>query len=403
MSLNIKRIQLTENGVTQDVDILTSADSVTFEDGVNLQDKYDNGDIASADVLGDITDVVGTLNELGASAREATELIGEMANRGGLTSALRKEVASGEWENVSTLPYDFNNGSIVVLDNEIHILSSNNSTYELCHYKWNGSTWESVSTLPYKCARRQSVVLNNEIHILGSDNSTYEKSHYKWNGSSWKSVSTLPQSTYGSSIVILNNEIHILGGYNDYTKNHYKWNGSTWSSVSTLSYDFSRGGAVVYRNEIHILGTSYTDYYRNHYKWNGSSWEFVSQMYTFNDGSVVVYNNEIHAMGSYESSYRAHHQKYGGGSTWDNVSTLPYSFINGKAVVCSNQIHILGGSGNTIGHYKYKLGTYLNGYSKADTEIYLPISTTPCTSNLVATDNGYTVTEDGYVEVLLNE
>ena len=71
MSLNIKRIQITENGIPQDVDILTSAECVTFEDGDTLQAKLDNGDLASSDVLGDVDSlngsVVDSLNELNDS------------------------------------------------------------------------------------------------------------------------------------------------------------------------------------------------------------------------------------------------------------------------------------------------------------------------------------------------
>ena len=118
MSLNIKRIQLIENGIAQDVDILTSAECVTFEDGETLQAKLDNGDLVSSDVLGDVDSlngsVVDSLNELNDSAKETSELISELANRGGVTSALRKEVCDNEWKFASTLPYTFFYGGAVV-------------------------------------------------------------------------------------------------------------------------------------------------------------------------------------------------------------------------------------------------------------------------------------------------
>ena len=169
-------------------------------------------------------------------------------------------VILGSNTKVSTLPYDFYQGSAVVLNNEIHILGgysySSNSSYGVNHYKWNGSSWVKVSTLPYNFYRGSAVVLNNEIHILGGNSNN----HYKWDGSSWIKVSTLPYDFYYGSAVVLNNEIHILGSYNSNCyKYHYKWNGSSWINVSTLPYNFYDGGAVVLNNEIHIL--RFTDHY----------------------------------------------------------------------------------------------------------------------------------------------
>ena len=168
------------------------------------------------------------------------------------------------WSSVSTLPYEFNYGSAVVYNNEIHILGGTvtNSNYRK-HYKWNGSSWSSVSTLPYDFYQDSAVVYNNEIHILGSY--SISKKHYKWNGSSWSRVSTLPHDFYDGSAVVYNNEIHILGGCN-YTNNSSSnssgiglladvtYNGQTWNMKSRLPYAFSGGSAVVYNNEIHILG-----------------------------------------------------------------------------------------------------------------------------------------------------
>ena len=179
------------------------------------------------------------------------------------------------WTRVSTIPFEFYKGSAVVYNNEIHILGGDGrpkngngvATYNY-HYRWNGSSWTSVSTILYQFEDGSAVVYNNEIHILGSNRGD-RNYHYRLNGSSWTSVSTLPYEFYRGSAVVYNNEIHILGGYGD-KAGHYKWNGSSWTSVSTIPYEFYNGSAVVYNNEIHILG-GYGDKV-GHYKWNGSSW-----------------------------------------------------------------------------------------------------------------------------------
>ena len=270
---------------------------------------------------------------------------------------------------IINLPYNFYNGSAVVLNNEIHILGSGNSSSYTKHYKWNGTSWTEVSTLPYGFYSGSAVVLNNEIHILGGNySSSARTNHYKWNGSTWVSVSTLPYEFYSGSAVVLNGEIHILGGAN-YTTNHYKWNGTSWTStsVSTLPSEFYRGAAVVLNNEIHILGSQNTSYYNKFYRYAINTWTQYyenSLPYNFYEGSAVVLNNEIHILGGNDSSVRTNHYKWNG-STWVSVSTLPYEFYNGSAVVLNNEIHILGSEHSYTtykNHYKWN-GIYWTSVS----------------------------------------
>ena len=130
--------------------------------------------------------------------------------------------------------------------------------------------------------------------------------------------------------------------------------------VSTLPYlnGFYKGAVVVYNNEIHILGQFGTgSECTEHYKFDGSSWSEVSALpYSFDNGAAVVYNNEIHILGSYTSNCGTKHYKFDG-SSWSEVSTLPYSFNSGAAVVYNNEIHILGGNSDandtTAKHYKF--------------------------------------------------
>lgn len=266
------------------------------------------------------------------------------------------------------LPYNFYNGSAVVLNNEIHILGGEGNLKK--HYKWNGSNWVSVSTLPYNFYRGSVVVLNNEIHILGTSYTGDTTKHYKWNGTSWTSVSTLPYDFYGGSAVVLNNEIHILGCAPNVSRTkHYKWNGSRWTSVSTLPVQYVRNPAVVLNNEIHIFGSITDSSYnttRFHYKWNGSSWQSLNIASSlWGEGSAVVYNNKIHYLGGYYQissttyGYRRDLYIYNDESdTWTayTPAPLPYGFARGSAVVTNYE-------GNIV-----ILGTELNNYRNYDAQ-----------------------------------
>ena len=261
-------------------------------------------------------------------------------------------------------------------DNNIHILGSNESNCGIRHYVYKdfyeSGDWNSVSTLPYQLENTSIVIWHNEIHILGTMWSMdYAKRHYKWDGTNWTEVSTLPYSHYGRTAVIFNDEIHILGGgyYASTTTDsggiarqaHYKWDGTSWTEVSTLPINFSNGGCVIYNNEIHILGGTENKAYGCHYKWDGSSWIFVSYApYPIYEANGVVYKNEIHICGGYASAMsdtQRYHYKWDGKS-WSFVSTLPYYIRVSLPVIYNDKINILGtfdssDNNNKLKHYEF--------------------------------------------------
>ena len=83
-----------------------------------------------------------------------------------------------ENKSVSTLPYSFYYGCAVVQKDEIHIMSTtNSSSYYKYHYKYNGTSWTKLSDLPYSFCLGSAVVHQDTIHILGSSDGNYTN-HY---------------------------------------------------------------------------------------------------------------------------------------------------------------------------------------------------------------------------------
>lgn len=413
-----KRVRWTEriDGVLhdEDVDIYTSAKAVLHEDGTTLQDDLET--FIAGSQVGDLEQLTTTDKSSLVNAIKEVESVNEshVASVESMGSGY-----SGFWlensmtliyenKSVSTLPISLVYGDAVVLNGELNILNHTS------HYKWNGNSWESVSTLPYDCYYGGVVVFDDEIHILGGYGIEPYNQHYKYNGTTWESVSTLPHTFYYScGAVVLNGEIHTLSGYKGYQTSHYKYNGSSWESVSTLPYDANRGHVVVYNDEIHLLGGFLDVGYTQHYKWNGSSWESVSTLpYNFSESSAVVYNNEIHILGSYYTtgSYvypncKSHYAFKDG--NWKQIKDIGIPFMRTCAVVYQGGIHIMGSgyksdaytSPYTYYHYSLNTPSKISGYCKQNYTIYLPISSTPITDNLTPTDEGYLVTQDGYVEI----
>ena len=418
MSLTKKRVHLYEvkDGITydEDVDVYTSTNSVLFDDGESLQDKLDNG-VLSVDILGNLEDLgtenkssmVASLNEINEIVQSNGDMLSGGESEGGYAFAFGREVLDGSWKSVSTLPYNFYQGSAVVYNDELHILGSGATPYTQ-HYKWNGSAWESVSTLPYSLlGYERAVVYNDELHIIGSDNSAnndYRK-HYKWDGISWSSVSTTPYTLTYVSAITYDGCIHLLGGYattSEY-KYHYKWDGNSWVSSTSLPYYFYNGGSIVYNNELHIFGSGYGNYSKNHYKYNGASWSNVSTLpASFYYSTVVILNNNICITTTVNSTTTLY--KYNG-SSWVSLSTLPYNTYCGNGIVYNGQLHMLGSNTSNYytRHYKLNSGTLLSGYVKSNTQIYQP-NGHAYSDNLATLDNDmFEATQDGLVEILLEE
>lgn len=100
---------------------------------------------------------------------------------GGNSTSKHYKWNGSSWTSVSTLPYSDPRWGSVVYHNEIHILGSYSSSNNYKHYKWNGSSWTSVGTLPYPATEAYSVVIQSpheELHIIGSSYSDYELNHY---------------------------------------------------------------------------------------------------------------------------------------------------------------------------------------------------------------------------------
>lgn len=163
------------------------------------------------------------------------------------------------WTSVSTIPYQFRGGSTVLYNNDIHAIGSaynayspsdNTKKYGKYHYKWNGASWTSVSTLPFIFHDGSVLMYQNEMHMLGGNNDGYASYHYKWNGSSWVTVSTLKFNGYRNHSVIYNNQIHMLGSY--VQREYCIWNGTEWIQTDNI-ISSSPKGCIVYNNKIMLI------------------------------------------------------------------------------------------------------------------------------------------------------
>ena len=231
---------------------------------------------------------------------------------------------NGAWSSLGDLPCEFQNDTALVFNNEVHIICKASKS----HYKFDGTSWTYISTLPINNYQSCGVIYRGEIHIFWYTN------HYKFNGTSWTSVST--HNNFGQSFpVVYNDKIYVFMP----SQYLYIYDGAAWSRVSIDVNGIS--GAVVYK------GIVYTVIGQKMYKLNDDlklvSYGTLPVTVEMGRGCLIIHNGEIHILGS--SSYNTHY-KYDG-TSWTNVSTIPYYFYQGAAVSYNNSIIIIGG--NDIG------------------------------------------------------
>lgn len=126
------------------------------------------------------------------------------------------------WATVSISGASYGAASVVIYNDEIHILGGNN-TYggdnRKKHYKWDGNTWSEVSILPYNhmCYyTTYAVSYDDKIYVIGSDTNDertkcYSGSYVGSSGFIWEEEDDIP-ACYYPLITVHDNNINILGG-----------------------------------------------------------------------------------------------------------------------------------------------------------------------------------------------
>ena len=219
-----------------------------------------------------ILDAEGYINVLGGSGTDED----------GVSSGLSHyRYKNGNWEFVSTLPYNFTGGSAVLFNGNIHIFGGGYDSEQLNHYSYSGGSWINEGSLPYPLSDGFVCVdSENTLHILGgvrSDDDAsdlYNKNHYIMSDVGWERVESLPVSVYQSFVAYDTiGQMHIMGGlYNN--KDHWIYKNGKWEQLEDLPFYFINdpgcttldGEIVLFLEETIGSGMNVT-YYETHYKY----------------------------------------------------------------------------------------------------------------------------------------
>lgn len=259
------------------------------------------------------------------------------------------------WVRMSTLPYNFYNGSAVEYNGRLHIMGGD-SGGQTCHYSWDGISWREESTLPINSIDSGVIVYDGKIHLLGSASNDALNAHYSWDGSSWTQETNVPIYFFGKDRVVLyqGNLCTVTSGFGSYSQFRYieAWDGTTWTQLALTPAANVYGQAEYLSGYIHMISASGDGV--SCMKWDGTDFTAdVTIPTTSISGTSTVFGNKIHIIGG---GNQRQHLTFDG-IQWTALNNLNYDLYKGAAVVYNGRIHLIGGNNSSTtskNHYMWK-------------------------------------------------
>lgn len=243
-------------------------------------------------------------------------------------------VGTGALTFIDQLPYGFRNGTVVVYNDEIHVLGGDEeSAHKRYHYIWNDTdrTYVKSVNIPYDFFYGDAIEYDGELHIFGGGSTTGSKNHYIWNGTSWLSKDTkifLPEkfaSSFSKSVVLYphpdNPEVDtiwifgnlVFGGdkktypwYSYWDAATKTWN-TNWYTINQDSTSFLIENAAVINGYIWLCNSNKSEMKSGHEFAKTltpnfyTSWEFNTQLHDVSyaettDSYCLTYFNGLYLL-----------------------------------------------------------------------------------------------------------
>lgn len=190
---------------------------------------------------------------------------------------------------------DFDNGTSVIYNNEIHVFYNND------HFMFSGKTkgeWVKLEDNIHNCTGASAVVCDDGIHLLGSESSPCADYHCVWSpDNGWRVLSNLPTKFTDGTAVFYNGRIHIIGGdeLNNSTYNHYMLRDAKWVAVGRTPHNVSGTKSVcVLGDNLYAVGYDDETYKKYLMKFDGNGWSTVTSWEaTSTDSESSLYNVEV--------------------------------------------------------------------------------------------------------------
>jgi hypothetical protein len=181
-------------------------------------------------------------------------------------TAYKYSIANKTWTQLTDIPYNFYNGSVVAVGSFIYLFGGDGANTTAYRYYPAKDTWTQLTTIPFSFTYGQAVVESDKdtIHLMcGSYHYTYSIS-----SNSYTQQSNMPHSyfNYFAAVITDDDDIYALGGSSSsYYARVYKLSkgSTTWNLLSTCSYYMQYMQAYLRNNKIYVYGgNGYTQYLR---------------------------------------------------------------------------------------------------------------------------------------------
>lgn len=242
------------------------------------------------------------------------------------TAPINADGTLGAWTTGTALPFTLYGGSIIVVNNRIHIFGGF-ATDSVSNKTINASidsegiigAWTVGNDLPMNIYAGEAVLIKNRVYLLGGYGNLGETYSAEVNQDGtlgvWEKGTNLPESIYGMAAIVTKNKVFLAGGASS----------SDFTSVSTVySADVEDGGYL-------------------------SEWRQETNLpVTIAYSRAIVTYNRVYLLGGYTTAvssavYSAPINADGTLGTWASNTALPAAVSRQGVIVTSNKIYMLGG------------------------------------------------------------
>lgn len=251
----------------------------------------------------------------------------------------------------SDLPYNFYDGSAVVVCNDIYLFGGTASKTTANKYNPSTNTLTSLANVPVGFNYGAVVAIGTDIFLFFTGTSTPYARKYNTLNNAYTALAS-PYQVYNSSAVAVGAYIYLLGGNNTpdlYTyARRYNPSNNTYTAIANIPSSFYYGAAVVVGAYIYLFaGTSACRYNTLENIWT----TLANIPYSFNHGSAVAIGTDIYLFGGsdYSTTGYKNARRYDTlTGLYSVIPALPYGLYEGCAVNIASKIYLLGGVSGAV-------------------------------------------------------
>ena len=335
--------------------------------------------------------------------------LAEPKAKDGIWIKTEKTVTIEGYTQLTNIPYEFSNGSVVAIGKNIYLFGGTGNLKTAYKHDTLTNKYTKLADMPLGFYNGCAITIGTDIYLLGNATTVSSENNYKYNTltNKYTKLTDIPYFFIDGSAVAVGTNIYMFGSSNasySNSKKAYQYDTltDTYTKLANVPYEFYSGCAVAVGTDIYLLGGSESS--TRAYKYNtltDTYTQLANVPYSFYESSATAIGTDIYLLGSSNSSNSKVVYEYDTlTDTYTKMTDIPYKFYNGSAVAINSNIYMLGGEDLKTTTYRYNTNKEykeIEQYNYANILIASGIPTTPQNGDI------YVLYGDKYATKLLEQ